>query len=160
MIMTWHLRESPTTLAAGTARVAEATDIPTAHVEKDFWITEVLCGIAKCTMETGISTVLKGGTSLSKAFNLIRRFSEDVDVIVITPGHSTGQDDRCLKSFVTAVETSIGLKATIDGRTATRGIKRTARLRYPTNTETGALQQGVILELGAAAVHYRPYNEV
>ena len=46
--------------------------------------------------------MFKGGTSLSKAFGLIRRFSEDVDVIVMAPGHSTGQDDRCLKSFVAA----------------------------------------------------------
>lgn len=66
-----------------------------AHVEKDFWVTEVLRGIARCSADTGVSAVFKGGTSLSKAFGLIRRFSEDVDVIVIAPGHSTGQDNRC-----------------------------------------------------------------
>ena len=85
--------------------------------------------------------MFKGGTSLSKAFGLIRRFSEDVDVIVIAPGHSTGQDNRCLKSFVAATEVSTGLKATIDDRTATKGVKRTARLEYPTNSATGAMWQ-------------------
>ena len=74
--------------------MAEATGVPIAHVEKDFWVTEVLRGIARCSAVTGVSAVFKGGTSLSKAFGLIRRFSEDVDVIVIAPGHSTGQDDR------------------------------------------------------------------
>ena len=80
------------------------------HVEKDFWVTEVLRGIARCSADTGVSAVFKGGTSLSKAFGLIRRFSEDVDVIVIAPGHSTGQDDRCLKSFVAATEASTILR--------------------------------------------------
>ena len=40
--MSWLLRESPDALAAGAARVARATGIPMAHVEKDFWVTEVL----------------------------------------------------------------------------------------------------------------------
>ena len=80
-----------------------------AHVEKDFWVTEVLRGVARCSADTGVSAVFKGGTSLSKAFGLIQRFSEDVDVIIIAPGQSTGQDDRCLKSFVAAAEASTGL---------------------------------------------------
>ncbi|MDE0268196.1 MAG: nucleotidyl transferase AbiEii/AbiGii toxin family protein [Acidimicrobiaceae bacterium] len=146
--MNWLLRESPDALAAGAARVARTTGIPMAHVEKDFWITEALRGVARCSINSGVSIVFKGGTSLSKAFGLIQRFSEDVDVIVITPGRSTGQDDRCLKSFVTAAEISTGLKATVDPRTATRGVKRTARLEYPTDTAAGVLRQGVLLELG------------
>ena len=105
----------------------------------------MLRGVAR-SGDTGVSAVFKGGTSLSKTFGLIQRFSEDVDVIVIAPGQSTGQDDRCLKSFVAAAEAATGLKATIDDRTATRGVKRIARLEYPTSCEAGALQQGVLLE--------------
>ena len=146
--MTWLLRERPSALAAGAARVAEATHIPMAHVEKDFWVTEVLRGVERCSAEMGVSAVLKGGTSLSKAFGLIRRFSEDVDVIVIASGQSTGQSDRCLKSFVAAAEASTGLQAVIDGDTATKGVKRTASLQYPTEAATGALRPGVLLELG------------
>ena len=112
-----------------------------AHVEKDFWVTEVLRGVARCGADTGVSAVFKGGTSLSKTFGLIQRFSEDVDVIVIAPGQSTEKDDRCLKSFVAAAEAATGLKATIDDRTATKGVKRTARLEYPTNSATGAMWQ-------------------
>ena len=92
--MSWPLRESPDALAASAARVARATGILMAQVEKDFWVTEVLRGVARCSADTGVSAVFKGGTSLSKAFGLIQRFSEDVDVIVIAPGQSTGQDDR------------------------------------------------------------------
>lgn len=45
-------------------------------VEKDYWITHTLWSIQR----TGLSCSFKGGTSLSKAFGLIHRFSEDIDV--------------------------------------------------------------------------------
>ena len=128
--------------------MSRETRIPMAHIEKDFWVTEVLRGVARCTAETGVTAVLKGGTSLSKAFGLIHRFSEDVDVIVVTPGESKGMDDRCLKSFVTTAAAATGLEAIIDGGTATRGVKRSASLQYPTSAEMGVLRSGVLLELG------------
>ncbi len=147
--MSWSLRDSPDALATAAARIEEATGIPMAHTEKDFWVTEVLRGVAQCSAETGVSAVFKGGTSLSKAYGLIRRFSEDVDIIVIVPGHSRGGDDRCLKSFVSAAEAATGLIGEIDGSTATTGVKRTAVFSYPTSVDLGALRPGVALELGA-----------
>ena len=66
--MTLSLRDRPETLAAASSRVARATGIPMAHVEKDFWVTEVLRGVANCSADTGVSAVFKGGSSLSKAF--------------------------------------------------------------------------------------------
>ena len=47
-------------------------------VEKDYWIMHVLHGLQK----QGISFELKGGTSLSKGFGLIERFSEDIDIYI------------------------------------------------------------------------------
>lgn len=50
-------------------------------VDKDFWVTWVL----KCLFEHSyLSTLLtfKGGTSLSKAYQLIERFSEDIDLVL------------------------------------------------------------------------------
>jgi predicted nucleotidyltransferase component of viral defense system len=49
-------------------------------VEKDYWITLVLSQLAKS--EYASQTVFKGGTSLSKGFGLIDRFSEDVDIAI------------------------------------------------------------------------------
>ena len=51
--------------------------IPLAFVEKDYWITLVLGRLA--TSQYVNYSVFKGGTSLSKGYNLIERFSEDVD---------------------------------------------------------------------------------
>jgi predicted nucleotidyltransferase component of viral defense system len=63
-------------------RLEDETGIPASHVEKDFWVTEVLRGVVVEATTQGVEVVFKGGTSLSKAFRIIERFSEDVDVLV------------------------------------------------------------------------------
>ncbi len=50
-------------------------------VEKDYWIMHVLWGLA----EQGFQFELKGGTSLSKGYRLIHRFSEDIDIQIHPP---------------------------------------------------------------------------
>lgn len=52
-----------------------------AVVEKDFWVCWTL-GTLFGSRETGRKILFKGGTSLSKVFGLIERFSEDVDLIL------------------------------------------------------------------------------
>ncbi len=56
------------------------TGIQPQAIEKDAWVTLVL----RLVFNTKISNhlVFKGGTSLSKAYNLIQRFSEDIDLAV------------------------------------------------------------------------------
>jgi predicted nucleotidyltransferase component of viral defense system len=49
-------------------------------VEKDWWVVQTLMAIFE--MEIGKHLVFKGGTSLSKAWNLIDRFSEDIDLAI------------------------------------------------------------------------------
>ncbi len=52
-----------------------------AIVEKDFWVVWTL---NKLFSDKRLNKILmfKGGTSLSKVFNLIGRFSEDIDLIL------------------------------------------------------------------------------
>jgi hypothetical protein len=52
-----------------------------AVVEKDFWVTWVLYRLFQ---EPDLAQLLmfKGGTSLSKAYHLIERFSEDIDLVL------------------------------------------------------------------------------
>ena len=47
-----------------------------ALVEKDYWIMHCLYGLSA----QGFTFELKGGTSLSKGFGIIHRFSEDIDI--------------------------------------------------------------------------------
>ena len=49
-------------------------------VEKDWWVSRTLEIIFK--MEIAKHLVFKGGTSLSKAWKLIQRFSEDIDLAI------------------------------------------------------------------------------
>jgi predicted nucleotidyltransferase component of viral defense system len=49
-------------------------------VEKDWWVTMTLRALFRCECANHI--VFKGGTSLSKAWNLIERFSEDIDIAI------------------------------------------------------------------------------
>ena len=53
-------------------------------VEKDFWVSWVLA-VLFAHREFGQQLVFKGGTSLSKVFGVIERFSEDIDLSV-SPG--------------------------------------------------------------------------
>jgi Nucleotidyl transferase AbiEii toxin, Type IV TA system len=50
-------------------------------VEKDFWVCWILKQVFTIK-EFSSRLVFKGGTSLSKCFNLIQRFSEDIDIAV------------------------------------------------------------------------------
>ena len=55
---------------------------PSGHVEKDFWVCLVLDALYNRLPDGHPRLLFKGGTSLSKAFGLIRRFSEDIDLVV------------------------------------------------------------------------------
>ncbi|MDB5795300.1 MAG: hypothetical protein JWR25_1679 [Noviherbaspirillum sp.] len=52
------------------------------NVEKDFWVCWTLDALFNGLETSGPRLLFKGGTSLSKAFGLISRFSEDIDITV------------------------------------------------------------------------------
>lgn len=59
--------------------VSRRLGIAPAIIEKDYWVCRTLDALFNLP-ELGDQLVFKGGTSLSKAYGLIERFSEDVDV--------------------------------------------------------------------------------
>ena len=52
------------------------------NIEKDFWVCWTLDALFNHLTAGGPRLLFKGGTSLSKAFGLISRFSEDIDITV------------------------------------------------------------------------------
>lgn len=60
------------------AATAQKKGLPEYAVEKDWWVVQTLDIIFRLEMATHL--LFKGGTSLSKAWNLINRFSEDIDL--------------------------------------------------------------------------------
>jgi predicted nucleotidyltransferase component of viral defense system len=58
----------------------ETLGLSKAVIEKDWWVTTVLRALFSLPYAENLS--FKGGTSLSKCYNLIERFSEDIDIAV------------------------------------------------------------------------------
>lgn len=129
--------------------VGEQTGTNAALVEKDYWVTEALRAIAR-GYSAGV--VFKGGTSLSKAWGLIQRFSEDIDLLIRqddTTGGTGGSRDRFMKEVEAAVGDIDGLHDAGEGARSDRGISRTAVFTYePRTSILEGLQPTIILEMG------------
>jgi len=61
-------------------QTTELTGLPAVAIEKDWWVTLVLNAVYSLPYSENI--VFKGGTSLSKGWGLIERFSEDIDLAI------------------------------------------------------------------------------
>jgi len=84
MIDSSHIKDwlslPDTTKLAVYQETARQMGLPAVAVEKDWWVVCTLNIIF--SMDCAGSLVFKGGTSLSKGWNLIQRFSEDVDLAI------------------------------------------------------------------------------
>ena len=60
---------------------ASRRDLTPTIIEKDFWVCWTLRRLMNCEELTG-QLMFKGGTSLSKAYDVIYRFSEDIDLTI------------------------------------------------------------------------------
>jgi len=70
--------------------VGDDLSIEPALVEKDYWIMHCLYGLQKL----GFTFELKGGTSLSKGYSIIKRFSEDIDIRIEPPADMDVKTER------------------------------------------------------------------
>jgi hypothetical protein len=139
--------------------VAQEKAIDPALVEKDYWIMHCLYGLQLL----GMKFELKGGTSLSKGFQIINRFSEDIDIRIEPPEHlqvKTGRNQtgrahgQSRKAFYDWLARTIRIDGIdqVERDTAfdnkdffSGGI----RLFYKSSTEPIAgLREGVLLEAG------------
>ena len=57
------------------------TGLPPYAIEKDWWVVQTL-DIIFSQLDVAEHLLFKGGTSLSKAWHLIQRFSEDIDLAI------------------------------------------------------------------------------
>lgn len=82
---------------------SQQKNIPAIYIEKDYWVTKALSIIFNA--EIGRETVFKGGTSLSKCYNLIERFSEDIDLVVL---RKEGESNNYLKTKIKTISQCVG----------------------------------------------------
>ena len=136
---------------------ADKMGIKAIYVEKDYWVTYALFTIF--SNEIGKDTVFKGGTALSKCYNMIERFSEDIDLVVL---RREGETDSKLKSKLKAISTvveNVLPEVTIEVITHKMGMNRKTAHSYNKEFkgDYGQVRDVIILEstwLG----YYEPYT--
>jgi Nucleotidyl transferase AbiEii toxin, Type IV TA system len=135
-----------------------------AVIEKDYYVTEALRIIAAMTVRGSTAattadnsiTIFKGGTSLSKGWNLIQRFSEDIDIfldpVAFQPPLGKNGIDRELKKLRDAVRGHPAL-TWVDGESRTiGGFGRNDRFSYQQRFGgPGEVANRVLLEAGTAS---------
>lgn len=141
------------------AVVADQHGIDPVLVEKDYWIMHCLWGLQALKF----SFALKGGTSLSKGFGVIHRFSEDIDIRIEPPSEAqvkTGKNHdkpvhiesrRAFYEWLSKSITIPGIDAVMrdtafdDDKMRSAGI----RLQYLNRAgQQSGIKDGILLELG------------
>jgi hypothetical protein len=156
-------------------QVRQRTGRPTHLLEKDVWVVWALDALFDSPLAADLT--FKGGTSLSKAYGIIERFSEDIDLtydIRKLIGDLTGNDgalpssrsqankwtkavrDRLPGWIAESVQPVLAAALERDGLTATLAIGGEERdkllLSYPPiNQGTGYVAPVVLLEFGGRA---------
>ena len=124
--------------------------IPAVFIEKDYWVTYILNSLSKSPYKQ--TAIFKGGTSLSKAYKIIDRFSEDIDLAIIT----NGIDGNAVKSLIKSIE-----KALLDENFEEKNTPQTSKgskfrktvHQYPKiiDGDFGHANENLILELNSFA---------
>lgn len=144
-------------LFSDTLRAAsQHLNIKLEFVEKDYWITLVLSRLAKSRYVD--ESVFKGGTSLSKGYNLIERFSEDVDIAIINDKGKTGNE---IKTIIRTIEKEITSDLTerqMDGVTSKGSRFRKSVFEYAA-TENANANNKLIIEINSFANPF-PYQRL
>lgn len=122
------LHEDKTLFRQAVQFTADQMKIPTIYVEKDYWVTYALFTIFN--NEIGKDTVFKGGTALSKCYNMIERFSEDIDLVVL---RREGESNNRLTTKIRTISDVVNAvlpEVNIDGLTQKMGMNRKTAHSY------------------------------
>lgn len=130
-----------------------ARGLRSAIIEKDYFVTEALRALA--TM-SGDKVIFKGGTSLSKGWNLIQRFSEDIDIFLdpaaFQPTLGKNAIDRELKKLRDRINGQAGLTYLPAESQTIGGFGRSDRFSYAQKFGgPGEVAARVLVETGTAS---------
>ena len=131
-------------------RTADDTGIKPAIIEKDYYVTLFLKAIVKEQPDI----IFKGGTSLSKCYNLIDRFSEDIDLNIDTESHPTEGQRRKLKAGILSVVDSFGFALLNPENVRSRRSYNKYIVDYPSVFGIEQLKENLIIE---TSVYIRAY---
>ena len=144
-----HDREAFRELLIG---AANELAIPTAIIEKDYYVTITL----KKLSEKLDDMVFKGGTSLTKCYQLLDRFSEDIDLSYTAESGVPGEArKRRLKKAIVEVMDELGFPITNINDTRSRRNYNCYRAAYPSVYEQiGILKSELVVETYVALLPF------
>ena len=108
---------------------AQRMDILDIYIEKDYWVCYALNTIFKGDFKDVV--VFKGGTALSKCHEIIERFSEDIDLVVLTEDVQSGNQKRERLKNVTKSLMAPFVEEDVEGITNKLGEIRKVAFNYP-----------------------------
>ena len=127
-------------------------------IEKDYWVTLILKIIFE--NEIGKEIIFKGGTALSKCNSLIKRFSEDIDLVIVRSQNETGnQLKKKLKTISKCVEQIIP-EIEVEGITNKKGMIRKTAHSYEKqfSGKFGQIRNFIVIESSWLG-NYEPYEK-
>lgn len=131
-------------------KVANETGIEPSIIEKDYYVTLFL----KRIVQLQPNIIFKGGTSLSKCYKVINRFSEDIDLNIDTQSKPTEGQRKKLKENIVSIIDEFGF--TLDNADNVRSRRNYNRyiIDYPTVFSSNFLKEHLIIE---TAVYIKAY---
>ena len=144
------LHHDPSLFEQVILRVSEDTGIEASIIEKDYYVTLFLWRIVAHRP----NIIFKGGTSLSKCYKLINRFSEDIDLNIDTESHPTEGQRRKLKEAIVSIIEEFGFTLTNPDKVRSRRDYNRYVVDYPTIFPTSYLKEHLIVE---TAVYIKAY---
>ncbi|GAA3627925.1 nucleotidyl transferase AbiEii/AbiGii toxin family protein [Flavivirga jejuensis] len=136
---------------------AQRMDILDIYIEKDYWVCYALKLIYSSAQKNDV--IFKGGTALSKCFDIIERFSEDIDLVLLRTGDETGNQLKSKLKKVTKVLTNPFIEVDMEGVTNKMGMIRKVAYNYPKAFEGnfGQVRDHIIVEASWLG-HFEPYS--
>lgn len=119
-------------------------------IEKDYWVTLMLYRLSKSNHFNKV--VFKGGTSLSKAYNMIKRFSEDVDLAILSNGLNGSQIKTLIEEVSKELSNLPFAEKNDPSITSKKGNIRRTLHEYPkskTSLVYGIVREEVLLEINS-----------
>ena len=150
------LHENKTAFRELVKATSEQLGIIPIFVEMDYWITYVLKNLHNSEYHNKV--VFKGGTSLSKGYDLIKRFSTDIDLAIVKGNDTT---NNSIKTLIREIEKiiCIGLAELEDCDITSKGSKfRKSVYNYPKIHELESANS-IIVEINSF-YHPFPYQQL
>ena len=134
-------------------RTSESLGIKAEIIEKDYYVTLFL----KELVSVSPDIIFKGGTSLSKCYHLIDRFSEDIDLNIETETKPSESRRKYLKSSIVSAIDKLGFTLTNPENVRSRRDYNRYIIDYPSVLGASYLKEMLIVE---TAVYQRAYPTV